>query len=215
MKKIIVFLLCAGIWAACKKDKSPDHEGKGLHKVFRNDVVIEEYIYSDQKRLARINYYDEITGQFYFASSFEYDGTGRLLGQTFFSSLNKPVSQYVYTWNAQSITQHETRSLSGPDSGQVTVRVKYSYDASGRISLQSWVDLVTNAVYTSRELSYYNNGNLRTSAVYSHSAPPPELQWKTDYSPEGSPLPASLLIAKGYPVNFILYDLVAGEKHFY
>lgn len=132
-----------------------------------------------------------------------------------YSQPSKVSGQTIYTWGpGEKIIQHEYTSLSGADSGQITVRVKYTYDAAGRISKQSWVDLVTDKTYTSRDLTYYNNGNLRSSAVYYYT-PAPELKWQTDYSPEGNPIPPGLIKTQGFPLNFLLYDLVAGEEHSY
>ena len=63
-------------------------------------------------------------------------------------------------------------------------------------------------------MTYYTNGNLRSSAIYYHNSVIPALQWETAYS-AGEPLPQSLNKSKGYPINYILFDLVAGERHFY
>lgn len=215
MKTISLFLLIAVFLTACKKNSTSGAKQTVLSKVIKNGKLTEEFLHSFQKRMVRINSYDELTGQFDYAYTFEYDLAGKMVLESQYSQTNKLIAQVIYTWGpGDKLDQHEYKSLSGADSGHITTRVKYSYDAAGRISKQSWVDLVTGDVFTSRDLSYYDNGNLRSSSVYYYYNAVPTLQWTTEYGP-GDPLPGSILKSRGYPINFALYDLVAGDKHFY
>lgn len=213
MKKTLILIFITGM-VACNKDKSTGVPGKGLAKIIQDNITIYEFVYSPQDRLIRLNSYDETTGLFDYAAGFEYDGNGNMVLEKQYNATNKLTGQvsYSYTTNGR-VSKHEYKPLTGADSGKVTVRVKYSYDAAGRISNQSWVDLLTDQVYASRELAYYNNNNLRSSTSYYHN-PLPEQQWKTDYT-DGNPLPDNLSRSRGYPVNFLLYDMVTGQKHFY
>jgi hypothetical protein len=214
MKTIVFFLVVICLFTECKKDKSSGTKETVLTKVIKNGKLTDEFVYS-KKRMIRANAYDEITGEFDYATGFEYDLSGKLVKENEYSQPNKIGAQIIYTWGADGkISQHEYKSLSGNDSGQIVARVKYDYDALGRINKLSWVDLVTDETVTTNVLTYYSNGNLRSSAIYYHYNPLPTLQWETNYS-AGEPLPQSLSKFQGYPINFLLYDLVAGERHFY
>ena len=86
---------------------------------------------------------------------------------------------------------------------------------AGRISKQSWVDLVTDKAYTTRELKYYSSGNLKSSSVFYHYGVMPELQWKTEYSPAGDTMVQNLPTFKAYPTDFRMPDFSASEQHSY
>src|SRR5690349_5378842 len=204
MKTIVIFLLMVFLFTACKKDKSPGTKETLLTKVIKNGKLTDEFIYSSQKRMIRTNAYDEVTGQFAYATGFEYDLTGKLVKENAYSQPDKISGQVIYTWGQDDrLSQHEYKSLSGNDSGKIVARVKYTYDGSGRINKLSWVDLVTGETVTTNVLTYYTNGNLRSSAIYYHNSVIPALQWETAYS-AGEPLPQSLNKSKGYPINYIL-----------
>jgi hypothetical protein len=163
--------------------------------------------------LVRYNEYNEKTGNFEYASGFEYNAEGKMIIENEYSSTNKLSAQILYTrLPGGGISYHQYKSLSGADSGQLTNRVNYSYDGAGRISQLAWVDLVTNVVETTSDYTYYNSNNLRSSAVYYYSGGP-ELQWITNYT-DGNPIPSSLLKHQGMPMNFIYFDMVTGERHF-
>jgi hypothetical protein len=214
MRKALLLLFVAGFFITCKKDKSPSVAKETvLSKVFFNNTLVYEFIYSPQKQMTRYNEYDEKTGKFEYASGLEYDAGGRMVKENQYNSTNKLTGQVVYTWlPGGGLSHHQYKSLSGADSGQFTNRVNYSYDGAGRVSQRAWVDLVSSVVYTSADYSYYNSNNLRSSAVYYYYGAP-ELQWKTDYT-DGNPIPSSLLKYKSWPINFYLFDLVTGERHF-
>jgi hypothetical protein len=212
MKKALLILIVTGFFITCKKDKSPATKETVLSKIILNNIMVSEFLYSSQKRLERINSYDEKTGKFEYATAFEYDTDGNMIRENQYSSTNKLSAQVNYTYvPGGKLRQHEYKSLSGADSGQITNRVKYSYDGAGRISQRAWVDLVTDVVETTTDLTWYNNNNLKSSSTYYYYNGP-ELQWKSEYS-DGNPLPASLVTRRGYPVNFLLFDLVTNEIH--
>jgi hypothetical protein len=213
MRKALLFLFVAGFFITCKKDKSPSSPKETvLSKIILNNIIVYEFLYSPQKHLERINSYDEKTGKFEYAAAFEYDADGNMFRENQYSSTNKLVAQVNYALvPGGKIRQHEYKSLSGADSGQITNRVKYTYDGAGRISQRAWVDLVTDAVETTTDFTWYNNNNIKSSsAFYYYNGK--ELQWKTEYT-DGNALPTSLVTRKGYPVNFLLFELVTTEKH--
>jgi hypothetical protein len=213
MKKTLLILSVAGFFITCKKDKSPSESKETvLSKVTFNNTLVYEFIYSPQKQLVRYNEYNNKTGKFQYASVFEYDTEGRMVKENQFNSSNKLSGQVVYTrLPGGGISYHQYKSLSGADSGKFTNRVNYSYDALGRISQQAWMNLVSNVIESSSDFSYYNSNNLRSNPIYYYYGAP-ELKWKTDYT-DGNPIPPSLLKYKGWPINFLLFDMVSGETH--
>jgi hypothetical protein len=209
---IFFSFVLACLITACKKEKSPGKETV-LSKIYQDNKLLYEFVYSSQKRMVRLNTYDELTGQFDYANAFEYDEAGTLVSEKSYGQSNKLSAQVMYTSDAtKKILYHEYMDLSGSDSGHITVQVHYSYDASGRVSQQTWIDPVTKDTNSFRTLTYYRNGNLKNIDSYFYYLSP-SLQYKLKYFPEGEPLPESIIRHRGYPVNFLLYDLVAGEKH--
>lgn len=67
MQKSILIIIFALIYVGCKKDGG---SGKQLYlsKVFINDLLSEEYIYSSDMKVVRRNYYSTNQGQSKFAS---------------------------------------------------------------------------------------------------------------------------------------------------
>jgi hypothetical protein len=214
MKKALLILFVAGFFITCKKDKSPSQsKDTVLSKVIFNNILVYELVYSSQKQMVRYNEYNEKTGKFQYASVFEYDASGRMILENQINASNKLTGQVVYTrLPGGGISYHQYKSLTGLDSGKFKNKVNYSYDGAGRISQLAWINMVSNVVENSADYSWYTNNNLRTSAIYYYYGAP-ELQWKTDYT-DGNPLPESLLKHQGWPINFLLFDMVAGEGHF-
>lgn len=215
MKKALLILFVAGFFITCKKDKSSSaSKDTVLSKISYNNVLVSEFIYSPQKQLTRYNEYNEKTGKFEYASIFEYDGSGRMVKENQYTSTNKLSGQVIYTWLPNGgLGYSQYKALSGADSGKFINRVNYSYDGAGRISQRAWVNLVTSAVETSNDFSWYNGtNNLRSSSVFYYYGSP-ELQWTTDYT-DGNAIPPSLLKYQGWPINFLLFDMTTGESHF-
>lgn len=186
-----------------------------LSKMYENGKLITEFIYSPQKQVTSQNDYDPVTGLLDYSVAFEYDAGGNMITEKQYNKASKLTGIVNYVRDASGkLKKHENKSLSGTDSGKITTRVKYSYDLSGRVSKQSWVDLITDKVYTTRELKYHTNGNLKSSAVY-YFSPLAELQWKTEYDPAGDTLTKNMLAFKTWPVNFWVPDFTAAEKHHY
>ncbi|MEO8406230.1 MAG: hypothetical protein ABI480_16595 [Chitinophagaceae bacterium] len=213
---LFLFLFASSFLLTCKKDKAPAGAGRKtvLSKVYENDILILQFVYQ-QQQIVQVKEYDKTTGLLDYFSRFEYDGDGQLIKEKQFSNAGKLTGQVEYTHESNGDFQkQEYRSLTGIDSGKITSRLKFAYDGSGRISKESWFNVVTDAMEVSNELTYYSNGNLKSSTVY-YYLPAKTLEWKTDYGPEGDPVPSDFNEMKCYPINFLLYDLVTGERHFY
>lgn len=211
-----LLLLAINSFQSCKKDKDNGPKETTLSKMYENGKLITEFIYSPQKKVIRENDYDEVTGKLDYAIAFEYDASGKMITEKVYDETNKLSAIVNYTRDAGGkLIKHEHKPVSGPDSGKITVRVKYSYDLAGRISKQSWVDLITDKPYNTRELKYYSNGNLKSSSVFYHYNAVPELKWKTEYSPAGDTLVQNLPSFKAYPTDFRLPHFFATEQRNY
>lgn len=211
----VAFITSAFFFSSCKKDKNNGPQVTAISKIFENGKLISEFIYAG-KKVIRENNYDETTGLLNYATAFEYDAGGNMIVQKNYNENNKLSSTANYFRDVNGrLEKHEYKSFSGADSGKITVRVKYSYDLAGRISKQSWVDLITDKVYTTRELKYYSNGNLKSSSVFYHNNMGPELEWKTEYNQAGETLVQNLPTFKAYPTDFRMPDFTATGQHFY
>jgi hypothetical protein len=216
MKTIIpIAVFLAGVLlTGCRKSDSSGLHGTAMSKMYQNDKLIYEFAYSKGRLIKEISY-NEVTGLLDYYTTFEYDNNGNMVLQNQYTKTDKLSGQVIYTYGpGEKVDHQDYKSLSGADSGSVTTRIRYSYDAAGRANVQAWHDPMTDELYTTRELSYYDNNNLRSSEVYYYYSGR-ELQWKTEYSPEGEAIPADLVKFSAYPVNFLLYELVAGQQHFY
>lgn len=219
MKTILIiaaaFVTGVFIFSSCKKDKNNGPPVTAISKIFENSKLTTEFIY-DGKKMIRENNYDEITGLLQYATGFEYDAGGKMITERQYNKNDKlaAIVNYFRTANGR-LEKHEYKPLSGADSGKVTVRVKYNYDLSGRISKQSWVNLITDKVYTTSELKYYSNGNLKSSSVFYHNNMGPEPEWKIEYSPAGDTMVQNLPTFKAYPTDFRMPDFSATEQRFY
>ena len=215
MKHIILILLAGSILFACKKDKQgSEPKVSALSKIFQDDKLLLSYTYSPQKKITREDSYDEVTGVLEYATVFEYDASGHMVVEKQYYPGDKIIGRVNYQWDGNKLKEYSFFSLSGADSGQIVVRVKYSYDMNDRIGRMSWIDLVTEKVYTSRDLYYHDNGSLKSSEVYYYLSGK-KLQWKTEYGPDVDTLPADLMNLGGYQLDFRQPEFTTGESHFY
>jgi hypothetical protein len=215
MKKVLIILGLL-FFLGCKKNKDTPQGELVLSKQFMNNILISEWTYNSDGKLAKEKAYNEQTGAFSYAVEFEYDSFGRLLKEKQYDASNKLSAIVSYYWNASGrLEKQEYLATSGADSGKITVRVKYGYDIKGRIAKQSWVDLVTDKIYTGREMNYYSNNNLKSVEGYNYYGGPAELKYRTNYSPEGDSLSSGLINHGGYIIDFRMPDFVAGEMHYY
>jgi hypothetical protein len=214
MKKVLIIL---SLWLSlgCEKNKESVPGDLVLSKQFMNNILISERTYGADGKLAKEQNYNEQTGIFSYSTGFEYDSYGRLLNEKQYNASNKLSAIVSYYWFPNGrLEKHEYLIMSGADSGKITVRVRYGYDALGRISKQSWVDLLTDQVYDSREMKYYSNNNLRSVEGYSHYGGTAELKYRLEHSPEGDSLLPGFANRGGYIIDFRLPDFVTGETHY-
>jgi hypothetical protein len=204
------------MFASCKKDKEPSSPKEtALTKIFWNGTLVGEFVYSDERRLEKQIYYDEVTGVREFSGVYEYNNSGNRIVERHYNGSDKLLGRINYTWeNPTKLTEFIYTSLSGADSGQITTRNKFSYDVKGRLARQSWIDLNTEKVYSSVDLTYYENGSIKTNSIYYYN-PSKELQWKTEYGPAVQPLPSNPLKFSGMPVDFRLHEFSIMEEDFY
>ena len=214
MKKVLIILGLLFL-LGCKKNKESVPGDLALSKQFMNNILISEWTYGANGKVAKEKSYNEQTGVFSYAVEFEYDSNGRLLKEKQYNSSNKLSAIVSYYWKSNGqVEKHEYLSMNGPDSGKVTVRVRYGYDIEGRINKQSWVDLITDQPYDSREMGYYKNNNLLSVNGYRHHGGSSELKYKLDYSPQGDSITPEILYPTGYIIDFRWPEFVAGKMHY-
>ncbi len=215
MKKLLV-ILSLSLFLGCKKNKESVPGDFVLSKQFMNNILISEWTYMADGKLAREQDYDEQTGVFNYAVDFEYDSYGRLVKEKQYDAGNKLSGIVSYYWKSNDrLEKHEYLVMSGADSGKITARVKYGYDIESRITKQSWVDLVTDKVFESRDMNYYSNNNLKLVEGYIYNSGFSALKYRLNYSPEGDTLLPGLGDRGGYIIDFRWPEFVAGEMHYY
>jgi len=213
--KMMTAIICLLLSLACSKKGDHPSQGIALSKQFMNNILISERTYTADGKVAKEQNYDEQTGAVGYAIEYEYDSYGRLLREKQFDPGNKPTGIVSYFWKSNGhLEKHELLSMSGADSGNVTIRVKYAYDTEGRIAKQSWVDLVTDKVSNSREMNYYGNNNLKSVVGYYYNAGIAELKYRVEYAPEGDSLLPGLADRGGYIIDFRWPDFVADKMYY-
>ena len=176
-----------------------------LSMVFQNGKLASEYLYNSDSRLERINQYDPATGQLLNFVAFDYNNRGYVERRTGHTIGGKATSELVFfnDSNGKPISS-ELRPLTGADSGKMTIRYRYEYNAEGYISKEAWHDPITDAEDSYRLYFYYPNGTLEHYEYYCTLNPTPEKAWELHYLPAGRPLPQSLYKHKGYDISFSL-----------
>jgi len=211
MKKYLVILSLLLI-LGCKKNKESVPGDPALSKQYMNNILIYEWTYGADGKIAREQSYNEQTGAIGYATAYEYDSYGRLLKEKQYDPTNK-LSAIVsyYRYSNGRVEKHEYLVMSGTDSGKISVRVKYAYDIEGRIAKQSWVDLVTDKVEYTREMHYYVNNNIKSVVGYNYYGGPAELKYRLTYTSGSDSLPPGLENRGGYILDFRWPEFVAGE----
>jgi hypothetical protein len=205
---VLLFICIAG----CKKNSSGGPKETVLSQVFINGKLQLDYEYNDKQQLSKITEYDPLTGKPEYSQAFTYDSKGRLDDILDYNANGKLTAKEEYHKDlAGNFTKRDFFDLSGTDSGKVVSRVEYTYKEK-RIIKEAWVDLVTGKEYAYRKFAWYVNGNMKSSEYYG-SLTPVTLWWKSEYSPAGDSLPATLVKHAAYPVNFWNWYFVAEEIH--
>ena len=208
-------VICLLLSMACSKKGDQPPKGIALSKQYMNNILISERTYTADGRVAKEQSYNEQTGAVGYSIEYEYDSYGRLLKENQYDPGKKPSGIVSYYWKSNGrLEKHEVLNMSGTDSGKITIRVKYAYDTEGRIAKQSWVDLVTDKVYDSREMNYYGNNNLKSVVGYDYNAGIAELKYRVDYAPEGDSLLPGLADRGGYILDFRLPEFVADKMYY-
>lgn len=217
MKRILhylfVILLPAMLVIACKKNSGPKPTELLLSKVYHNEKLELEYEYDDENRLAKITEYDLASGKPAYSDAFTYDRSGIKTINSYNSSGKlTSIGKYSRDLSGQ-LTKLEYFGVSGADSGKVVTRIKYTSNKQGQIVKEAWVNLLTDKEVSYRKLSWYDNGNLKSSEYYG-SVNPDVLWWETSYSPAGDSLPEQISGHSGYPVNYLNFYFSAEKIHY-
>ena len=208
---ILVLLIFS---AACKKDKTKaiDH-GTAISKIFENGSLLTEFAFDANRKIVRETWY-ESDGSFDFEVNYVYDPSGYLSIVTNADKQGKAIDQIIYTRNlGHQVLKHEFKSLSGTDSGKITSRVKYEYGMDGLLKAQTWVDLVTDKPYTTREFTRHADGSLKAVSVYYYS-PGKTKQSQNDFSIGTDTIPRSLVNFNIYPYDSRVAEMESANSRF-
>lgn len=200
--------------AACKKDKTKanDH-GIAISKIFENGALLTEFEFDTNHKIVRETWY-ESDGSFKYRIQYTYDPYGYLSISAGVEEQGKVYEQTLYSRNAShQVLKHELKSLSGNDSGKITTRIKYEYGTDGLLKSQTWVDIVTDKPYTTREFSRHADGSLNNVSVYYYS-PGKSKQWQNDFSIGTDTIPRSLVNFNIYPYDSRVAEMESANSRF-
>lgn len=139
MKKSFLVILTLVILFACKKEGSGGGNGKMLlSKVYMNDLLYREYIYSSEDRLIRENNFATGAGQSKLSTyrMFEYNADGTIDEEYHYSNAHVAVVQRTYLYNALGKVSKidEAVDYSGSaDFEDIDYTYAYDYDNKGRL----------------------------------------------------------------------------------
>lgn len=216
MKKIIFALLSVALLAACKKGDSLPK------KIFLSKIIIDEhleseYAYNSEGQLTTEKLYDEHSPYaLVFRYEYIYDASGNIQEVKCYQlPENKLVSRNSFMLdNLGRIFRKTYYSVNGL-AETFSTHIDHEYNKSGRVIKQTWSD-EDEEVSSFRNLSYYPNGNMRTSETYWMSNGAPEKVWGSSYGPGDTTLPATFYSIKAYPVNYYYNQLVSSYiNHYY
>lgn len=207
MKKLILVLWCAVIFAACKKNSS-SHHTIFLSKIILNGEVEEEYIYNSAGQLTEEKSYSN--GIVNYNYRYSYDANGNPKEMIYYKMPeNKASGKYVYTVDGQGrTTRWAIYSMGGGGSWEFSTYIDLDYDGKGQLAKESWKD-EDEELSTYSTFGYYPNGNMRFNEVYYNYGPAPTKEWGSSYGPSDTALVAALGQVKALPVNFYLPYLVS------
>lgn len=103
MRKILLIMLIVAIYVACKKDGGGSGKKRYLSKVFVNDLLSEEFIYSSDKKAIRRNRYNTSGGTSVFAQFriYEYEN-GVLTRMLQYNKEGELADKKVLSYNASN-----------------------------------------------------------------------------------------------------------------
>lgn len=211
MKKIILFLICAALLAACKKN------GSSPKTILLTKVLVDghpevEYTYNSKGQIIGEKWYNEHSPfEFVYRTEYIYDAAGNvkeLKGYNMPS--NELETHQVFTLDGEGrIVSTAYYSVNGV-SETFSTYINNEYNKNGRVSKQTWLD-EDEEIHTYRNLQYYPNGNMRNSESWlQYGGPPAKKGWASSYGPSDTSLPASFYAVKAYPVNFY-YGFLSGS----
>ena len=167
MKKILIPLALLIMLGACKKDGSSDKKML-LSKVFSNNLLAEEYIYSSDKKPIRRNMYSTHQGQstFYGFRLYEYTD-GLMTMELQYNKDNQLYARYGLSYNA---SKQISRIDSYGTDAVIDNYLTYEYENSqvSKVNVYTTGPVKKNG---ERFLKYDANGNLTSIRRYYLSGP--------------------------------------------
>src|SRR5689334_22927613 len=139
MKKIILFLMCVALLAACKKNAD------GPKKIFLSKVLVDghpetEYVYNSQGQIITEKLYNEHSPfEYVYRYEFSYDKSGNVKELKGYDvPSNKLNHHVVYTLDGQGrITRSAYYSVNGILPGTFSTYIDVDYNAKGLVSKQT------------------------------------------------------------------------------
>ena len=219
MKKILSLLTLASVFIvamnACKKNNSAANGPEiVITKISVDDVLVEEREYSADKKLHKVYYYDETDGKLQSSKEFDYDGDGSLKSINFYNAAGTLQLLEEFTIDAQGkIISKNVVGAVGAEAGKVISHSKFTYNAAGRISEITFYEKHNSTDPLQKEVfTYYANGNLKMVEYYNQVTPSMNLGERTEYTPQGKPLPQSLIKHRGHPDVYNFLPTLTAEK---
>lgn len=204
MKKFILFLVCAGLLAACKKNADLPKQIL-LSKILVDGHPETEYTYNSKGQLIAEKMYNEHSPfELVWRSEYIYDAAGNLKELMGYDMPANTLDQHnVFTLDGQGRMARNTYySVNGNLPGTFSTHIDFEYNANGRVSKQTWRD-ENEEIQTWRLLYYYPNGNMRNNEAWlQYGGPPAEKGWASSYGPSDTSLPANFYEITAYPINF-------------
>ena len=209
MKKVFLLIAIIAALAGCKKHDSAPPKFL-LTKVIRNGQVEEEYVHDKRPQLIEVISYSFGNGTASTSrNKFLYDANGKLKESNVYAlNATQPTSKWVYKVDgAGRMTRMSSYSLSGVDSGKLSTHIDNEFNANDRVTQQVWRDEKEKAT-SSRQMSYYANGNMKTVEAYFLGGLVANKFYTVNFGPSDTTLPASFFQVNAYPVNFYYNELI-------
>ena len=203
---LLLLAITALLNNGCRKNSHGHAKETVLTKIFENGVIADEYQYNDNRQLqTHISY--NASGDPFNIGEHTYNDQGRLQQILHSNPAGKPTVLETFTTHPNGKYDiHEYYFLTGPDSGKLQFRTRFTYNDAGRIHKETWLHPETGQELHYREYTYYKNGNIKEYRYYEYkfAIPGNVLAWTIFYSPQGDPVPEALEKTDGFPITSYL-----------
>lgn len=216
---VLLILVCLLIPLSCKKDKVDDRQ-LYLSKVYEDALLKEEYIYSADKKLLRVNGYNTSSGQSEASTIklYDYYPDGLLKDVTmFYASTNQFFNKYRLQYDANG---RPARMDDLDNDNSIQFYHVYDYDAQGRLAKYSLHNANSNKKTSEGYFFYDADDRITMTKRYIFPGLAPVLYDSVNYSFEEQ-LPAHwkyfetlafIALPNGYRT---FYDMICSDMFYY